>query len=401
MSGVDITNHVIMFNLYESIYKPYITIHVELLDNTPGGVIKNIGPKPGDPLVFSFDVVEDNGLFSTKRWTYDGVVYLLGLKGETKNDSLRSVHYIVKGIGPSWMKDQKTIVQQPFQHISATRVMANIHNSYVGGDAGLRVLEESIGPVDKEVWWAQGIKPFLAIEKLKSRANYASVKTGSTMYYRDRDGYVIAPLEKMFKTMANQQTFVQKTTDGIYITDLETSKQTIVAIHSLVDENEMGRIGATRTASASSQAQGSFNLKSKENKYEAAKSFISSVGGILRGGGGQHGGKPNYGVFDSHKMKEQAPHQKARAENAYLAQFKNGVQFAVKVPINTGINVTVGDGVFLKLIPPQGDMSVPSVLGQDQSGLYMVTTLVHTMKFFSSITNGFTAFECAKGGGAE
>ena len=390
VQGTNIQPHVIELNVYESIYKPYITIHAELLDNSPGGISKNLGLKSGDPITFSFDAIEGR--------SYDGQVYLLGVKGETKNDSLRAVHYIVKGIGSSWMKDQQTLVKQAYQHIPATQVISAIHNSYVGGDGGLRILEGSIGPVDKEVHRVLGMRPFKAIDDLKDRCIYGSCKSGSTMYYRDRDGYVLAPLEVMFRQMGNQQTFVQDNTLGRFITDFEKAKNSIVAIHSLVDEEEVGRIGATKAASAAGQGLGHFNLRSKKNTILPPKMMLSGMVGQIISSVTQHGGKPNFFAFDPSKLdKAQQPFQKARDEWAYKAAFKNGVQFAVKVPINTGINVTVGKGVYLKLVPPQGDLTTD--VGADQSGTYLVTTLVHTMKFDDRMFNGFTAFECAKGGG--
>ena len=391
IKGYNVQPHVILLSVYESIYKPYITIHCELSDKSVGGAIKNLGIVAGDEIKFSFDAIEGR--------TYDGTVHVLAIKGEAKTESLRSIQYTIKGIGPSWFSDQKTIVKQSYKDIPATSVIGSIHRNYIGNDAPLRILESSIGPVDKELYRVMGMKPFKAINDLKDRALYGSVKTGTTMYYRDRDSYVLAPLETMFNQMSSQQDFIQNGTLGRFITDFDRAKNCIIAIHTLVDEEQQtGR--APKIASAGSQEVGGFNLRTKKNTIINPKSFLSGMLGSITGGG-SHGGRPNFFAFDSSKLAmAQQPHIKACEENAYSAQLMDGVSFAVKVPINTGINCTVGKGVNLTLIPPQSDLSY-DYIGEDMSGVYMITTLVHTLRFDASPVNGYTAFECSRKGSTE
>jgi prepilin-type processing-associated H-X9-DG protein len=375
--------------VYESIYKPYITIQADVLDNVPGGLIKSLDLKPGDPIEFSFDSVENQ--------PYDGKVYLSGIDKDKKKNNLRSTSYVIDGIGPAWFRDQQSIVKQSYQFIPATQVMASIHNNYVGGDAPLRILDQSIGPVDQEAYRVFGIKPFKAIENLMARATYGSVKTGTTMYYRDQNSYVLSPLETLFKQLQAQETFFQDNTLGRYITDFDKAKITITQIAAHVDQTNPGRQGANKVAAASSQGVGHFNLRSSKNTILQAKKMITSQLGQAIRGGTPHGGRANYFMFDPSKLsKEQQEFQKVRDENAYKAQFINGTNFTVMVPINNGTKLTVGKGVGLKLLAPQGDLS--TYAGSDQSGVYMVTTLVHALTFGDTLTNGFTCFECSDDG---
>ena len=389
LKGVNIQPHVRALNVYESIYKPYITIQVEVLDNVPGGLIKNIDVKPGDPMEFSFDSVDNT--------PYDGKVYLSGIDKDKKKSNLRATNYIIDGIGPAWFKDQQNIIKQSYEFVPATQVMATIHNNFVGGDAPLRVLEQSIGPVDKELYRVFGLKPFKAIENLMARANYGSVKSGTTMYYRDKDSYVLGPLEVLFRQLQAQETFYQINTLGRFITDFDKAKVSITQISSHVDETNPGRQGANKVTSASNQGVGHYNLRSAKNTLLNTKKMITSGLGEAISGGSAHGGRPNFFIFDPSKLsKEQQEFQKIRDENAYKAQFVNGTNFTVMVPINNGTKLTVGKGVGLKLISPQGDLTTHA--GSDQSGVYMVVTLVHALTFDGQLTNGFTCFECSDDG---
>ena len=72
-----------------------------------------------------------------------------------------------------------------------------------------------------------------------------------------------------------------------------------------------------------------------------------------------------------------AAHQKTMNEKMYSAQVRSGPQLQWKVPLQTGINVTVGRGATVFLAPPTDQAIDPSTLSY--GGLYFVTDLAHEL----------------------
>ena len=112
---------------------------------------------------------------------------------------------------------------------------------------------------------------------------------------------------------------------------------------------------------------------------------------------GSHGGLPNYQTMDSaHNDKQTDRSDKTERERVYAAAAKDGPKLTVKVPIQGGINCTVGKGVFLKLIPAMGDQN--DVKLSAAGGMALITDLCHELSAQDKQVNGTTTFQTMKGG---
>jgi len=75
--------------------------------------------------------------------------------------------------------------------------------------------------------------------------------------------------------------------------------------------------------------------------------------------------------------------------------FQNGPMMRVKVPVQSGMYVTVGKGVQLNLLPPMGDFD--GYGSSDMSGQYLVTEVCHELQLVNKSVQATTTMNCARG----
>lgn len=398
IKNTDFTSHVNQLRVYESISKPYLTAKITIIDNN--NILDNMGLVGGEPVSFSFDG-------GPNSQSYDANLYVLTVKGQKSNESLRAQIYDIECIGIAYFNDKKSLVQQSFKFIPGTQAISKIHGQFIGTDAGLRILAQSIGPLSLQSYIVSAQKPFKAINDIKKRLNYGGFQSGSTLYYRDRDSYVLGPLEALFAQLSPQQQFFQEATWGKNWFDEIRAQNSIISAVADVDYNDSGRTSMKDIADKASQEKKVFDFRIKDlavNKMAGAPGIGAVVGSamsiastILGGGAGGHGGRPNYSVMDSAHLPAQLdPSNKSEAEQLYNALIKNGPTITVKVPIQSGIQCTVGKGADLKLLPPVGDVNQ---IGPNMaSGLYLITDLMHYLASDDRQCTGVSIFQCARGG---
>lgn len=398
INKVPFTEHVNQLRVYETITKPYLTAKITIIDNN--NVLDNMGLVGGEPVSFSFDGGDGTP-------TYDADLHVLSIKGQKSNESLRAQIYDVECIGVAYFNDKKSLVQQSFKNIPGTQAIAKIHGQFIGTDAGLRILAQSIGPLSLQSYIVSAQKPFKAINDIKKRLNFAGFQTGSTLYYRDRDSYVLGPLESLFAQLSAQQTFYQEATWGKNWFDEIRAQNAIISAVADVDFNDSGRTSMKDIADKVSQEKKVFDFRIKDlavNKLASLPvvgalvgSAMSITSSVLGGGIGGHGGRPNYSVMDSAHLPAQLdPSNKSEAEQLYQALIKNGPTITVKVPIQSGIQCTVGKGANLKLLPPVGDVN--NIGPNMASGMYLITDLMHYLVSDDRQCTGTTIFQAARGG---
>ena len=395
MNGVDFTSHINQLRVYETITKPYLTAKVTVIDNN--NVLDNMNLVGGEPVTFSFDGGDEP--------TYDCTLYVLSCKGQQSSQSLRSQIYDIECIGIAYFNDKKALVQKSFKFTPGTQAIQMIHNQFVGGDAPLKVLAQSLGPLSLQSYIVSAQKPFKAINDIKKRLNYGGVASGSTLYFRDAESYVLAPLETLFATMGVQQVFYQENTWGKNWFDVLRAQNAIISAVADVDFNSSGRTSMKDVADKAVQEKTVFDFRIKDFSIKKAAAAIGAgaLGGagqlasaIIGGAAGGHGGRPNYSVMDSAHLPSQLdPSAKSEAEQLFMALHKNGPCVTVKVPIQSGIYCTVGKGVDLKLLPPVGDVN--DIGPNLAAGKYLVTDLMHYLASDDRQLTGVTVMQCSRG----
>ena len=179
--------------------------------------------------------------------------------------------------------------------------------------------------------------------------------------------YVMCPLETLFASRGSQQDFWQKNTWGSEFEHTlgggnPKSTTAIIAAKTVVKEKEAG--GRTGAASIARGMAGALNIWEIAGGNNPIANFTASSGG---GGAGASSAAQNFtskrgGMANFHQNDERRNPMStnqainAVAENAFQAAVKDSTNYLIKVPIQTGINVTVGLGCDAHLIPPIGDV---------------------------------------------
>lgn len=394
VKGIGCLRHLNKLSVYESVCKPYLTAKLVMMDNN--NALFNLGLEKGDPISFSF-FAPPNGR------TYETQLYVLAINGNESAKNLRTEIYNIDLIGEEFYVDRKSMVQKSFKGMPGTSAISQIHSSYF--NTTLNIVAGSLGPIGlNNPHIANSTKPFTAINDIKKRLTYGAFKSGSTLYFRDRDGHVLAPLEALFSSLSAQTSLVQKATWGADWRDVFDSYNAIIGLRVEADEHRsMGK----DVASVQSQGKTTFDLRTMKKVGQFAKSIAAGAvsgtpgfGALLGGGsGGGLGGEQNFMTQDTdHQSSSTGPDMKAEAERLFMSLARGGPSVSCKFPLQTGMDVTVGKGIYLKLIPPIGDLSTIPNGGSDLSGLYLVTDLVHEIARDDSSENGTTTVKALRGG---
>ena len=370
--------HINMISVFETICKPYITATIVVMDNN--NVINGMGDLKGEKISF----VIDTGIGKL----YESVQHVLSISDpEEQPDNLRTKKYTIEASTEGLFNDRSSIVQRSDVNIPITQAAAQIHSEYVG-DAPLKILMNSMGMIAKTDiggFITANKKPFKAIRDMIERASYGNYKTGSTVYFRDAKEYVMAPLEHLFATMSSQAEFIEKQTWGSDWRDTFNAFNAIIVASSVVKEGQGQQAGAANLAAANKGAVSLFDVTQGKEVLMQAAQQAQSIGNQLTSNlgkfsKGKFGGMPNVLQMDT-RRNETSNEQGMNIvqQNMFQAQLKDSVNYYIKVPIQGGINVTVGKGFTAKLLPPVGDlnMSIRSRIG----GLMLACDVHHECYF--------------------
>ena len=395
IAGYDMLAQVNMISVWESIFKEHRTAQVKIIDT--GNMINNLNLVGGMPASFSFDGFEDV--------SYDATMKLHSIKGEESNQSGRAKVYILDLVDEEYFNNKKQIVQTAFQGITGTQAIAKLHAQFVNPNSPLRILAESMGPVSLQAHIVRSKRPYTAIQEIMKKLNFAQFAS-NPLYFKDKDGHVLAPLEGLFSQLSPLQTLIEDTSLGKYWYEIFTSRNVIMQATAQIDISQNGRSGAADVASNKYQQKMVFDHQTKTKIVEQGVRQIA--GGLLNGVSGAlsqafldfsslAGGQPNFWFMDGAHLPV-ATDQSAGAEQSrlYAALVKNGPGMTIRCPIQSGLNLTVGKGVFLRLQPPIGDYEQQ---GYDAtSGTFLITDLMHQVFTDMRKVQATTQFQCVRGG---
>lgn len=326
VSGKDFTGLVRGATIHETVCKPYHTATVTVLDNA--NMINRLGLVGGEPV--SFTIGAGDGL----ERTFSGLLF--SIKGQPAAYNMRSVSYEITAITPEYFGDRASTVQQAFRGVTGTGIISAIHSSYVGG-SGIRVPLESAGLIGKDnSYVVKSSKPFKAINDVRKIMTFPGVSS-SNLYYRDKDGAVIAPLEWMMNSMGSQATFVQRNVSGADWRNVFGAYDTILSAAAV------SRASVRTLAAVGGLERKVLDVLSSKRIFD-----------VFGSGGKGHGGLHNYYLTDSTIVPKESTRQTDR-DRAYSASVEAGPQYLVTVPIQLGIGCTVGKGVTALLKSPSGD----------------------------------------------
>lgn len=381
IKGADMRKHTLRISTFETICKPYLT--ATILINDSGNLINSLELTGGDPVSFVIDTGIGK-MIESKQFI------LTVQESDQQGDNKRSKLYQITTASESYFNDRANIVQRSDVNIPMTAAAQQIHNQFVGSDAPLNVMMQSLGMIAKTDiggFITSNKKPFKAINDIISRASYGQYKSGTSVYFRNMEEYIIAPLEHLFATMSPRIQLIEKETWGSDWQDTFNSYNAIIHATTKVEEGS-GTTGSHETAATAKQAINMFDVTGGKEVIQQLGQMVGTTA-LSKFAKGRMGGLPNVLQMDT-RRNEPSNDQGMNIiqENLFKAKVKESVNYYIKCPIQAGINIVAGRGFEAKLLPPVGDLNK----GHNRvGGLLLAADVHHECNFASTTVQGTTS----------
>lgn len=374
--------HVQELRIFEDHCKAYFTgqLVIEAHQNT-----WEIYVSPGAVVSITFEAPRSDG-GQTSQYTEQFRIYSYESKPR-ENDVQNSMVITLSLIGQEYFNDKQNTVLQSFANVPGTFAAAAIHEEYVAANGGLVIDAASLGmiglqQVPHEV---NNKKPIKAIHDILDKCVFAAYPSCAPVYFRDKPGYVMAPLQALLENAAVVQSFSHTPTEGTNINNVQYRYDRIIDLRPMSPPST-DKGGGAGGIGGLSGALAFFDLKSGNylNNFQSIDQVIAGLGGSFQGIAngfksgikGRYGGRASMAVLDEKhqplSVSKNGPGGFANAEDAFLAQLGFTPKYWVSVPLQTGVNVTCGKRINI-VYPVAGEALVAKTV--------YVARLIHQLKF--------------------
>lgn len=371
--------------IYEDICKAYFTAQLVIEDQ-----INQTDPYllPATEVVISFMSIPNN-----KTYTEKFRIYSIESKPK-QNDLYAGMIITLNLMGDEYYNDTQNTVMRNFANITATQAAAQIHNQFIQENGGLDT-SDSIGIIGQtnHPHQVQNVKPIKAIHDLLDKA----VKgTSAFVYFRNKPGYVIAPLQELMETASINGNFIHKPGQGDELKDILYGYSNIIHFRPMAPPSQETAQGIRSVELDSLMKTSSFFDLKTGNYFQNIQGLANRANGLAVLGSAIFGKavKSPFGaqmLFNAinedrqpRQVDKNGPAGHKAAEEAFLASLAYQKKYWVSVPMQSGINVTVGNRI--NCVYPVGLRPTAKTL--------FVARLIHELQFK---TPGQRKYEPAQG----
>jgi len=379
MNGINIKTYTNKVAVRESVCSHYLTAELTFFDTV--NIIEKMGLKCDgtDWVLIHFDaVIKGQKIKSEYKQIYNVISYKQVDGGP---ESVRTKVYEISLVGPEYFVDRSTLVVESVKHITGCALSSKIwKESGFPSALSIPVTDTMITEGD-EPYQINYMKPFTAIAQIRNQMYYPTFPTGNALLYRDYYSEVLAPLQYLMDTKSAQETFVEKETWGTSWRDIFETEHAIINAAAQT-RSQSGAGGTAKTVGSAAGPQGNRAFDAVAGKFSFNK-FMAS-------------GAPTLHMNNSNRVNPMMDFtQKTATERLYAAKCKGGPQWNIRVPLQLGINLTVGKGVHCDLLPVAGDQK--NFRQSKYGGLMLVTDIVHEVWAENKPVTGTTTFQAIKG----
>lgn len=369
LMGYDMTQYVHCVRVYEDICKPYLTAEIEFYDTN--NIIENLNVTAGCPAGFSFHSPPNGN-------TYTQNLVVLDYKGEQAPGTLKYQIYTFHLIGTVYFQDRSNNVQAGFTNQTGTSAIQQIFGQYLPGDT-LSVITQSAGMIGTtSAPYNTNEHPLTAINNIMRKLTASQYQTGNWLLYRDSQNVKLAQLQQLFDQGSSVQSFIQKETWGVNFNDADLYRAIIVA-------QVLVQGSAADIAGAMNQTQRTFDISAGSPVGNMLGGQIASgIGGIFSQAQAFISMISSGTVMTGHQLTDSArwpnstaPFTKTNSEASYSATIRNSPQLLIRVPMQTGLNVTIGQKITAQLMPPTGDLFNVNPYQYSLYGDWLAIRIVH------------------------
>lgn len=368
----NVINLVRTLTIRESICVSYLTGQLLLLDND--NVIDSLALEGGSLCSVSFKAPTSK--------SYAVYMYVLNIAAESAPENKELKYYTIDLVSSEYFTDRGNLTSKSTD-VGQTGVSLaqqiwkeckfDVPLVQPVADAPLRA--------NNQPFHIDLAKPFTAIGQIRDIQMYPSYPTGNVLLYRDYKAQNHVPLQYIYETCPALESFEQRETWGVRLEHIFGGDN---SDHAIIDVWEQSRASMLNKDAFKKQTKRAYNAVS-------GKLGLDIFTGLL--GAGQ-----NMTATNSDRTPPETDFTKVMDPARYYAAcLKSQPQYLVKVPLQTGINITAGKGCELELLPSRSTGS--SVKRHPDSGLFLVTDLIHEVHNDLRTVLGTTTFNALKAGG--
>jgi hypothetical protein len=309
-------------------------------------------------------------------------------------------------MGDEYFNDTQNTVMMNIPNKTATAAASDIHNQYLQENGSL-VIQGSKGFIGTTDTPHEVVnkKPIKAIHDLLDKAVSITVDTSAFVYFRNKPGYVIAPLEHLLKSSSVLGNFIHKPAAGNTLADVLVGYNNIIHLRPMAPPSQDTAQGS-RSAELDSMSKtgaffdmntGNFTIQSGKSgieknfaKFGKGQQSLAVIAKELLGGTvkSQFGSRIMNTVINEHRQKREidknGPGGYNTKEEAFIASLSFSKKYWISVPMQSGIDVTIGNRI--NVVYPIGTGITAKTL--------FVARLIHELQFK---TPGQKTFEPVQG----
>lgn len=349
--------HVKEIRIFEDICKAYLTGQL-VIETNQNAFEHLLGPTVPVQIIFESPRTDGgptkiyNDFF--RIYSYDSVPIGAGIDAR--------IEHRISLIGQEYYNDRHNTVVQNFKEETGTSAAKKIHDQYVqtSRSGGLQILLPSTGLIGSTKHPNQVVnkKPFKAIHDILDRCVFAQYKSCAPIYYRDVDGFKIAPLQYALEKAPVVEKFKQILGAGNTLKDVLEGYNLVHQFRPITPPGENNTnfdIGAVMKTMSSfdlktgnidsvlSSLQGVLGL-SFLNKVPDLKKRVQEM--IAEAKKGNYGARNSFSIIDQdHQAKtidKFGPAGYYAAQELFIGILSYSQKYWISVPLQTGLNVTCG-----------------------------------------------------------
>ena len=395
VGGQDLTTYVREISVYESIFNPFKSAQILLIDSSN---LTNRLKLEGNEDV---EIVFDCGTGKV----YEAKMKAMSMMNSTKASSLRADGFMLNAVSESFMKNMTSKAQKSFKNIQGSEAIEKIHKD-LGIQSNLKVHTKSKGLIgESEPYLVSNMPPFDAIHGIRTRLTSDQYKTGAYSYYEDASQHNLIQIEQMFSNLSPQENFTQRATMGSSFSDFGGQSRNIIGYHEKTSFSEGGKFNIADVLNTRKDSKVSTysSMEAKYNEGQVKQAKSGKAGGVneVKNDNGSGNGNVRTSAIiphDKRMEKNSIQAEKSAEEQRYINDVKNGPACTIQVMLDSGINCTVGKGVSANIAAPIGDLQQGGASGNMTGGNMLVVNLRHHIKNYDSKPRATTIMELAKGG---
>ena len=353
--------HVHSLQVFEDHCKPYLTC--QLVIETYQNIYEHF-LKPAVEVMLDFESPSSplSG-YKTKRYKEQFRIFSYDSRPAPKGQAGGQMIHTLSLIGQEYYNDKHNTVIQNDQGVVGTSVAQRIADKYLKAFGGsTKVMVPSNGPIGQPNHPNQtmNVRPIKAINDILDNCVWSGkFKSCAPVFFRRKQGHVIAPLQYMLENQPIKGHFFHRMGQGASIhATFEEGYNLCIDVRPLSPSGEiMSGIKAGEVGSASQVASSLDLTKGLINKgtiAKAGKSAIAKISTKSPLGSNHILGTIMSSLRDSAISKE-GPGGYNNAQAALVTALTLSPKYWVSVPGQSGNQITAGDRILVQMPVPYGD----------------------------------------------